>query len=461
MGNILQTFKASKMLSQIPVVTILGCTGTGKSKLAIELAKRFNGEIISADSMQVYKGLDIITNKVTAEEQKEAVHYCINCIDPLSRYTVVDFRNQALPIINNIMKQNKLPIIVGGTNYYIESLLWEVLIPNKKEYNKLLFDEDSNFDMDSYTIPSNVSSSTTNLFKQKITADSFEDISSIELHKSLKEIDPEMANSLHPEDRRKVIRSLQVYQQHGQRHSELLQEQQSQYGGSSLGGPLRFRNSIMFWLQCDKEILNQRLDDRVDEMLGRGLISELLNFHKDYNANRIDIQNPQYSEGIFQSIGFKEFHEYLILSEEEKNSDAGQRILEKAIEEMKLVTRQYARKQTKWIINRFLKKPDRQLPPVYGLSATDLSMWNENVLQPAIDIVQSIIEDKVPSQKLLPVEEGLNDIKETFYCDVCERLILGQNVWKIHLNSKRHQKRKAKLKKLSDKSNEQKCANVS
>ncbi|GBM65338.1 tRNA dimethylallyltransferase [Araneus ventricosus] len=441
------------MLSQIPVVTILGCTGTGKSKLAIELAKRFNGKIISADSMQVYKGLDIITNKVTAEEQKEAVHYCINCIDPLSRYTVVDFRNQALPLINNIMKQGKLPIIVGGTNYYIESLLWEVLIPNQKEHNKLLFDEDSSFENDSHTIPSNVSSSTADLFKQKITADSFEDISSIELHRSLKEIDPDMANSVHPEDRRKVIRSLQVYQQHGRQHSELLQEQRSQYGGSSLGGPLRFRNTIMLWLQCDKEVLNQRLDDRVDEMLEKGLISELLNFHKDYNANRIDIQNPRYSEGIFQSIGFKEFHEYLILSEEEKHSDAGQRILEKAIEEMKLVTRQYARKQTKWIVNRFLKNSDFPL--------TVNKKKSENVSQHMVVRHFVVVMDKVPSQKPLPVEEGLNDIKETYYCDVCERLILGQNVWKIHLNSKRHQKRKAKLKRSSEKSNEQKCANVS
>ncbi|KAG8171578.1 hypothetical protein JTE90_019437, partial [Oedothorax gibbosus] len=86
------------MLSQTPVVVVLGCTGTGKSKLAIELAKRFNGEIISADSMQVYKGLDIITNKVTEDELQEAVHHCINSEDPLDRYTVVDFRNKTLPI---------------------------------------------------------------------------------------------------------------------------------------------------------------------------------------------------------------------------------------------------------------------------------------------------------------------------------------------------------------------------
>ncbi|GFY27233.1 tRNA dimethylallyltransferase [Trichonephila clavipes] len=445
-----------------PVVAVLGCTGTGKSKLAIELAKKFNGEIISADSMQVYKGLDIVTNKVTLEEQEAAVHHFINFVDPLNRYTVVDFRNQALPVIKNIMKQNKLPIIVGGTNYYIESLFWEVLISAQNKTDVLLFDSDSDSDSNIVITLNGVSSTTKDLFKQKIVPDSFEDIPSPVLHKCLQEIDADMANSLHPEDRRKVIRSLQVFQQHKRRHSELLQEQRSQSGGSSLGGPLRFQNAVMLWLQCDKEVLGPRLDDRVDEMIERGLIEELLDFHKNYNKRRIDVENPRYSEGIFQSIGFKEFHEYLILPDEERNSNAGKKILEKSIEDMKLVTRQYARRQTKWIVNRFLKKPDRQLAPVYGLAATDLEKWEENVLMPAIDIVQSITESKKPSQDPLPVEERVNDIKETYYCDVCEKVILGQNTWQIHLKSKRHHKVKAsKLKKSSHEVNTEKCVSVS
>ncbi|GFR00958.1 tRNA dimethylallyltransferase [Trichonephila clavata] len=445
-----------------PVVAVLGCTGTGKSKLAIELAKKFNGEIISADSMQVYKGLDIVTNKVTLEEQEAAVHHFLNFVDPLNRYTVVDFRNQALPVIENIMKQNKLPIIVGGTNYYIESLFWEVLISVQNKKNELLFDSDNDSDSNIVTTLNGVSSTTKDLFKQKIVPDSFEDIPSSVLHECLQEIDADMANSLHPEDRRKVIRSLQVFQQHGRRHSELLQEQCSQSGGSSLGGPLRFKNAAMLWLQCDKEVLVPRLDDRVDEMIERGLIEELLDFHKNYNKSRIDIEKPRYSEGIFQSIGFKEFHEYLILSDEERNSNAGKKILEKAIEDMKLVTRQYARRQTKWIVNRFLKKPDRQLPPVYGLAATDLENWEENVLVPAIDTVQSIMEGKTPNQDPLPVEERINDIKETYYCDICEKVILGQNTWQIHLKSKRHHKVKtSKLKKSSREVNTEKCVSTS
>ncbi|GIY09441.1 tRNA dimethylallyltransferase, partial [Caerostris extrusa] len=146
---------------------------------------------------------------------------------------------------------------------------------------------------------------------------------------------------------------------------------------------------------------------------------------------------------------FKEFHEYLVLSEE-KSSDSGRKIFEKRCGNMKLATRQYARKQTKWILNRFLKKPDRQLPPVYGLQATNLDLWKENVLLPAVDIIESIIQGKKPAQNPLPVEEGINEVKELYYCDVCEKVILGQKIWEKHLKSKKHYKiKRSKMKQSS------------
>ncbi|RUS86250.1 hypothetical protein EGW08_005992, partial [Elysia chlorotica] len=112
-----------------PLVVVLGATGAGKSKLAIEIAKSFAGEIISADSMQIYKGLDIISNKVTEEEQAEAPHHLISYLNPDHKhYNVVDFRDAALPIIDDLFSRSIMPIIVGGTNYYIESILWDFLI---------------------------------------------------------------------------------------------------------------------------------------------------------------------------------------------------------------------------------------------------------------------------------------------------------------------------------------------
>ncbi|XP_042235082.1 tRNA dimethylallyltransferase-like [Homarus americanus] len=139
-------------VSRLPVVVVLGATGTGKSKLALEIAGKFNGEIISADSMQVYHGLDIVTNKVTPEEQAQVPHHLLDFLDPLSRYSVTDFRNDALPVVERLLSQNKIPVIVGGTNYYIESLLWNVLIdtiPVEKEgtssSKKLVYDRDKEF----------------------------------------------------------------------------------------------------------------------------------------------------------------------------------------------------------------------------------------------------------------------------------------------------------------------------
>uniref|UniRef100_A0ABD2WEC7 Uncharacterized protein n=1 Tax=Trichogramma kaykai TaxID=54128 RepID=A0ABD2WEC7_9HYME len=170
-------------MARLPVLVILGATGTGKSKLGIQLAKKFNGEIISADSMQVYKGLDITSAKVTKEEQSQAKHHMLDVVDPLNEYTVVNFRNQALPIMQNLVNKEIMPIIVGGTNYYIESLLWKILIDDPKTS-----ESDSEGDFSPLKI-------------RRI-----EETSNEELHNRLKEIDPEMADRLHPNNRRKVIR---------------------------------------------------------------------------------------------------------------------------------------------------------------------------------------------------------------------------------------------------------------
>ncbi|XP_039284741.1 tRNA dimethylallyltransferase [Nilaparvata lugens] len=119
----------------VPIIVILGGTGTGKSKLGIQIAKRIGGEIISADSMQVYKGLNILTNKVTEEEKDGVVHHLLDFVEPPRTYTVVDFRNEALPIMDRLLEQKRSPVIVGGTNYYIESLLWKVLVADKTKEN--------------------------------------------------------------------------------------------------------------------------------------------------------------------------------------------------------------------------------------------------------------------------------------------------------------------------------------
>ncbi|XP_044589268.1 tRNA dimethylallyltransferase-like [Cotesia glomerata] len=275
-------------MSRVPILVILGSTGTGKSRLAIELAQKFAGEIISADSMQVYKGLDIITAKVTEEERSLASHHMLDFVDPLNNYCVIDFKKTALPIMNDLIVKRKMPIIVGGTNYYIESLLWHILLDDpeasgmsKKRHDSQVFDSQINDDFELNDDDTDKRFVTLKKMKYDDNEHSNET-----LHKKLASVDPEMARRLHPNNRRKIIRSLEVFENHGTTHSEILKHQRTA-GGCGLGGPLRFPNSLILWLKCDQKILDERLDRRVDSMLEAGLVSELLGFHERYNQERL------------------------------------------------------------------------------------------------------------------------------------------------------------------------------
>ncbi|XP_054620096.1 tRNA dimethylallyltransferase [Dunckerocampus dactyliophorus] len=394
------------------LVVILGSTGTGKSKLAIEIGKRLQGEIISADSMQVYQGLDIITNKVTVEERSQCRHHMISFVDPLvSNYTVVDFRNKALTLIDNMHNRNKLPIIVGGTNYYIESLLWQVLLDAGKESSA---DGDTDRKLE------------------------LEKLGEVELHKRLLEVDPKMAAMLHPNDKRKIARSLQVYEETGIPHSSWLEEQRCQQGGDGLGGPLRYPDPCIFWLHADMDALDKRLDARVDEMLSVGLIEELQDFHARFNQKKVQNDSQNYQHGIFQSIGFKEFHDYLTApgSTTQQERDV---LRNKGVEALKMATRRYARKQNKWVRNRFLKRPGDSVPAVYGLDVTDVAKWEETVLNPALQILDSLCkheEPTVPPIRALRAEQVNKRSRHT--CDLCDKVIIGDLEWAAHLKSKKH-----------------------
>ncbi|XP_055075951.1 tRNA dimethylallyltransferase [Misgurnus anguillicaudatus] len=398
------------------LVVILGATGTGKSKLAIEIGKRLQGEIISADSMQVYKGLNIITNKVTEEEQAQCPHHMISFVDPLvSGYTVVDFRNKALSLIEDMHHRKKLPIIVGGTNYYIESILWKILI-----------DSGQGSDTDSEAPP--LSDSKAELEK----------LGGPELHRRLMEVDPDMAAVLHPNDARKIARSLQVYMNSGVPHSRLLEKQRGQDGGDCLGGPLRFRDPCVFWLHSDMDALDERLDKRVDEMLSLGLIDELKDFHQRFNEKKIKESSQDYQHGIFQSIGFKEFHEYLTASQD-ISQEEHEKLKIKGIESLKQVTRRYARKQNKWVRNRFLKRPASNVPPVYGLDVTDVTNWETTVLTPALEILECLQKGEQPSVQPIRVDGVETRNKRRHHmCELCDKVIIGDLEWTAHQKSKNH-----------------------
>ncbi|OXB77773.1 UNVERIFIED_CONTAM: hypothetical protein H355_000528 [Colinus virginianus] len=359
-----------------PLVVILGATGTGKSALAVELGLRLGGEIVSADSMQVYKGLDIITNKVSPQEQRLCRHHMISFVDPLvSNYTVH---------IEDIFARDKIPIVVGGTNYYIESLLWKVLV-NTKDKSSL--------------VPGTVTDRKVEL----------EQLDAVDLHRRLSQVDPEMAAKLHPNDKRKVARSLQVF---------------------------------------EETALDRRLEQRVDDMLAAGLLQELRDFHQRYNQEKVTENRQDYQHGIFQSIGFKEFHEYLV-SEGNCSPETSALLLQKGIQALKQVSKRYARRQNKWVRNRFLKRPGPNVPPVYGLEVSDLLRWEEDVLKPALEIVESFIQGREPPVEPIKMECDVNENKRSHrVCELCDRVIIGDREWAAHTRSKAHLHHLKKRRKL-------------
>uniref|UniRef100_A0A8B9W0Y3 tRNA dimethylallyltransferase n=1 Tax=Bos mutus grunniens TaxID=30521 RepID=A0A8B9W0Y3_BOSMU len=381
----------------LPLVVILGATGTGKSTLALQLGQRLGGEIVSADSMQVYEGLDIITNKVSAQEQRLCQHHMISFVDPLvTNYTVVDFRNKATALIEDIFARDKIPIVVGGTNYYIESLLWKVLVNAKPQ-----------------------EMGTEKVIDRKVE---LEKEDGHVLHKRLSQVDPEMAAKLHPHDKRKVARSLQVFEETGISHSEFLHRQHAEEGGGPLGGPLKFPNPCILWLHAEQTVLDERLDKRVDNMLAAGLLDELRDFHKRYNEKKVAENSQDYQHGIFQSIGFKEFHEYLITEG----------------------------KCTPEIRNQLLKKgPGTSVPPVYGLEVSDVSKWEESVLEPALEIVRSFIQGHKPAATPVKMPGSETENKRSYHmCELCDRIIIGDREWAAHMKSKSHLHQLKKRRRL-------------
>ncbi|CAH0584056.1 unnamed protein product [Chrysodeixis includens] len=477
------------MSSKVPMVIILGATGTGKTKLSVELAQKFGTEIISADSMQIYKGLDVVTAKASAKEREMAPHHLLDILEPHQMFTVVDFRNRALKLIDNLVEKGKMPIIVGGTNYYIESIVYKILVEDMDDDEALLWDKSRRKrDLDdkkaidiakniklvkdaeleeSDVVPTtsdvtdkpmetdNNDSKDTKISIEKLKEDVYNEanFTNEEIHAKLKAVDPKMAERLHPNNRRKVMRSIEVLLKTGRRHSEILAEQKMSEGQLRRPG-----ETIIFWLKCEQTVHDKRLNSRVDAMLEDGLIQELLDFHAKHNKQRIqDGKPPDYTKGVFQTLGFKEFHDYLMLPIEERNSDEGKKMLQQSIENMKMGTRRYARRQNKMIRGRFLEHPTREIPPIYELDTTDVSKWDEEVKNKAIHIIESYLTDT--QSEFVPLRSNIDQNKKDMdgnshnYCDVCNRIFIGDNIYAIHLNSFRHKKvlkkkKEGKLKTL-------------
>ncbi|XP_015366387.1 PREDICTED: tRNA dimethylallyltransferase, mitochondrial isoform X1 [Diuraphis noxia] len=619
----------SKSLKDRLLFAVVGCTGTGKTKLGVRLAKELGGEVVSADSIQVYKGLDVATNKATDEETDGVPHHMMGTVDWRDECNVHQYRNEALKIIQDIYSRGKVPVVVGGTSYYIESIIYDNLVQGSVagESEPDAADDDDEHDDDEqddegdglsanafreyagFRNVNDVQTATTavgaghmyvdalveavkfaqnmtavgrltvrryrntfvgadnvaepwpptvvecetaalyahgvrvldavmasvgrtegvldiqfevtaadvvvghreryrfgdirsrldDLLKLVKTADiSMQDAGTVEVdayvRKTLCRVhaevqmrmqrlalalladhertavdllspatlkahaayyDPVAASALHPHNTRKVFRTIQIYLVRGKQKSKLFEEQRTRVSGSDVPVvALRFKEVHMMWLTCDSDVLNRRLEERTDEMVERGLVDELCQFKTELSKMiGTDNFDLDFTKGVLQCIGLKQFQNYFELPVESRDTEAGRKCLEDALVAMKYMTKKYARRQIRWINNRFLKPNDKQAVSVYRLDCTDLGEWQQ-LSDRAVDLAQVVLGRKPRGQHTLePIDvsdqKTVLPVYGDYYCDDCSRLFSNDIQYNIHMGSKKHvkvmMKRKRKL----------------
>lgn len=273
------------------VLVIVGPTAVGKTALSVELAKKFNGEIISGDSLQVYKKLDIGTAKIKTSEMEGIPHHLIDVIEPNETYSVADFQKAGRKLITEITERGRLPMIVGGTGLYIQSLLYDFQLGAKEESVTAV---------------------------RKKYEELAETLSKKELWEYLKTKDPLAAEKIHWNNQRKVIRALEVFEVTGYSITTPQEE------------PARLYDYCMIGLNTERALLYQRINQRVDSMLEEGLLEEARFVY--------ELGEVQASQGI----GYKEFYPYF----------KGEESLENVVEQLKMNSRRYAKRQLTWFRNR-------------------------------------------------------------------------------------------------------------
>ena len=278
--------------STTPLLIIAGPTASGKSASAVELAIRMNGEVISADSMQVYRGMDIGSAKVTPEEMRGVPHHLIDCVDPSETWNVVRFQEEARKAVRSVAASGKLPILCGGTGFYIQALLYDIDFTEMEENTPM---------------------------RERLAA--IADAQGPEaLHRMLQERDPASAAAIHPNNIKRVIRALEFLEESGQSIASHNTEQR--------GREPAYRSAFMV-LTMDRKKLYERIDRRVDLMMEAGLLEEVTRLR--------DAGIPRDSTAM-QGIGYKQIYGHL----------EGEYDLDEAVRLIKRDTRHFAKRQLTW-----------------------------------------------------------------------------------------------------------------
>ena len=287
------------------VIVICGPTASGKTSLSIELAKKIDGEIISSDSMQIYKDMSIGTAKPTVEEMQGIPHYLLDFVLPSERYSVADFKKEATKKIEDILSRNKTPIIVGGTGLYVDSLTKNISYPEIEI--DLKYREELEILIEKNGLES--------LYRQAV------------------QVDEQAMKNISANDKKRIMRVLEIYHQTGKTKTQLEAESRL------IPPPYQY---IVFAIDMDREKLYERINKRVDIMIEQGLIEEVQELIEKYK------EFPT----AMQGLGYKEVVEYL----------DGKTTKDEMIEKLKMETRRYAKRQLTWF------RKDKEIKWINGLA---------------------------------------------------------------------------------------------
>ncbi|RDL35359.1 tRNA dimethylallyltransferase [Venustampulla echinocandica] len=427
-----------------PLIVVLGATGSGKSQLAVDLATRFNGEIINGDAMQMYDGLPIVTNKITVEEQKSIPHHLLGSValdeEP---WRVGMFKQKASGIIKEIRSRGRLPIVVGGTHYYTQSLLFE---------DSLVNDGLDGVDQTQAELGERESPETFPILEGPTE----------EILNRLREVDPVMATRWHPNERRKIRRSLEIFLTTGRKASDIYAEQKQRRvaakvpgseDGESAQSSLANGSILLFWVHADSEILTDRLNTRVDKMVQSGLLEEVKSMD-GFLTKQLDSGRPvDLTRGIWVSIGWKEFRQYLsALKDGSSSPDELEKLYELSTEQTKTATRQYAKQQVRWIRLRLRSAllEENALDKLYLLDSSNIAQWDADVAHPALDITASFLDGRAlpaphevstMAAQLLDPNGPSKEVQDTDFrreCELCHVTVVIEDQWRQHLTSRRH-----------------------
>lgn len=280
------------------IIVLVGPTAVGKTEFSIELAKQFNGEIISGDSMQVYRHMDIGTAKISSDEMEGIPHHMIDILNPDEAFSAYEFKSRAEKLITEITERGKTPIIVGGTGLYIQSLI----------HNYAFEDEETISETDNKRVQEKMAS--------------LEPLSNEALHDYLAEFDPESAKAIHPNNRKRVVRAIEYYQKTKKLLSS--RKKNAQYTENY--------DTLLLGIEMSRQTLYNRINNRVDIMLERGLIDEV----------KYLVEQGYESCQSMQAIGYKEIVPVI----------HNEMTIELATEKLKQHSRNYAKRQMTWFKNK-------------------------------------------------------------------------------------------------------------